>query len=365
MKAFACLVAWAFLGQQAAPLPPGLLENTVKVVNDHGRERGEASGAIVASDENRALVLTAGHVFDRGQGKLDVIGPNGQRLAGTALGRYKQSDLAAIETKTTPWTRGAGIAANPSRQCWLTGYPAGSREARTKIGRLLGTNAEGIATLDCDHEAQEGDSGAGVFDAEGKIQGIVSGYLGDREATVAAGLGKVQAITRTYWQIFGGGGFQAGVQIGVGGYGGGYGYAPQGLVTPPTYRSQFVGEGYGGLGAYGQGYGYPSGQGYGYNGQYGYGYGGGQPIYRRPVVERPVIYPRVVDPIVVDPIIIDPRYGYGGGFPAPYAGGYGAGYGAYGVGFGGYGGMPQGYGGYGGMPQGYGGMGGCYGGVCR
>lgn len=166
----------------------------VRITNDTGR----GSGTIVGKVGRKAIVLTAGHVFvddETGQehvGVIRVYKVNGEVYPGRFLGRFAAADLAAVEIDVPPGLEGTiNVADVPSRIAHLFGFGS-----KGKIHTHTGTYRSGSLY---DMEIGFGDSGAGVFSDDGKLQGVGVGFartLQGRPAVVVP-LAQVQSFLST------------------------------------------------------------------------------------------------------------------------------------------------------------------------
>lgn len=148
---------------------------------------GTASGVIVSPD---GLILTAAHVTMRPGARLSVILPDGQKVLATALGLDEKTDagLAQLRDQKRVWPfveveRDVGQV-QPGQWCFALGHPGGWDEARgpvLRVGRVLKQKANSLET-DC--VLMGGDSGGPLFDLRGKLIGIHSQILSERNQNV-------------------------------------------------------------------------------------------------------------------------------------------------------------------------------------
>jgi serine protease Do len=188
---------------EVAP-PPSLdipaLVQVQKTVQEHlGRVRqslvvlrhgdGTASGVIVSPD---GLILTAAHVTMKPGARINVVMPDGTQQKATALGLDDKTDagLAQLDRrgKKRNWPfveveRDVGKVAVGS-WCFALGHPGGWDKERglvLRVGRVLKQKANSLET-DC--VLMGGDSGGPLFDLKGKLIGIHSQILSERNQNV-------------------------------------------------------------------------------------------------------------------------------------------------------------------------------------
>jgi hypothetical protein len=352
---------------------------SVRIIKRESDTTGFGSGTIVTTDyRGHGYVLTCRHIFKDNPGGVFVQRIGDSKTYPARLVKISDhAELAALETGPLPSANCPGLTASQPQRIVVYATDGDSAQFHRHAGDYVGSgvisNGERLDAALYSMKLHSGDSGAGVWDADGNLAGVASHVARDGTQSAVATTRDTREFLETCDWFRGSGfslagGFQAGltagpagfrsVQYGYGGYP--YGYGNGYISTVPRddgYGQQFL----------------SSPQFGGYGGQYGgYGYGG-QYIVRRPVVQRPIITPQVIDPLVIDPIIVDPRGGFGGYPATPYGIGYGGGYGGfptpYGAGFGGgYGGFGNGYSygsPYGFIGSSYGGLqGGCVGGTC-
>jgi serine protease Do len=155
------------------------------VVLRHGD--GTASGVIVSPD---GLILTAAHVTMKPGSRISVVLPDGKTAVATSLGLDEKTDagLAQLRDKKRVWpfveverdVRKVGAG----DWCFALGHPGGwdkQRGAVLRVGRILKQKANSLET-DC--VLMGGDSGGPLFDLKGKVIGIHSQILSERNQNV-------------------------------------------------------------------------------------------------------------------------------------------------------------------------------------
>ncbi len=148
---------------------------------------GTASGVIVSPD---GLILTAAHVTMRPGARLSVVLPDGEKVIATALGLDEKTDagLAQLRDRKRVWPfveveRDVGQV-DVGGWCFALGHPGGWDEARgpvLRVGRVLKQKANSLET-DC--VLMGGDSGGPLFDLRGRLIGIHSQILSERNQNV-------------------------------------------------------------------------------------------------------------------------------------------------------------------------------------
>ncbi len=148
---------------------------------------GTASGVIVSPD---GLILTAAHVTMRPGARLSVVLPDGEKVIATALGLDEKTDagLAQMRDRKRVWPfveveRDVGRVSQ-GQWCFALGHPGGWDEARgpvLRVGRVLKQKANSLET-DC--VLMGGDSGGPLFDLHGKLIGIHSQIMSERNQNV-------------------------------------------------------------------------------------------------------------------------------------------------------------------------------------
>ncbi len=169
---------------------------TVEVRSFSGNTTGYGSGAVVASNQGRALILTAKHIYaDMGDRAL-VIDCNGVSCEGIVVARSDLYDLAAIEAPLPAAVRSrlvsrgldpdgahqTAIAASAPSVVQMLGYGPGNHQIVGQDGDLVSgpgnlTGADGqITARSCYFyrmNPREGDSGGPAYSATG-FAGVVS-----------------------------------------------------------------------------------------------------------------------------------------------------------------------------------------------
>lgn len=149
-------------------------------------QNGFGSGIVIAHDQGKGLVLTAGHVLTDRKTHQPYAGPitvsrrDGTKYAGTFLGAASDDDLGALEFDDPGNTNEIPVAQNMTagETGWLVGFGEAGRlhsHTGTFQGMLSGSgNGEALFKMRID----QGDSGGPVMNRDGHLVGIANGYIG-------------------------------------------------------------------------------------------------------------------------------------------------------------------------------------------
>lgn len=139
-------------------------------------------------------VLTAGHLFDEGVLKrLEVTTTNGRKYVAETLGVDHGRDLALIKVSTDAVFKPALFARLGGQrvgdQAFAIGYPLGlpltvTHGIISSLGALPGRSVSMTGT---DVFLNHGNSGGPVYDIEGRMIGIVSGFFADSDGFTGLG----------------------------------------------------------------------------------------------------------------------------------------------------------------------------------
>ena len=190
----------ALAAAEAAVADLGALQQVQKTVQQHlPRVRkalvvlrsgdGTASGVIVSPD---GLILTAAHVTMKPGARISVVMPDGSIQKATALGLDEKTDAGLAQlsapAKRKPWphvTLERDVdQVRAGDWCFALGHPGGWDKARgpvLRVGRVLKQKANSLET-DC--VLMGGDSGGPLFDLKGRVIGIHSQILSERNQNV-------------------------------------------------------------------------------------------------------------------------------------------------------------------------------------
>lgn len=160
-----------------------LAASTVRIINSEGGSQSIGSGAIVDKNGDAALVLTCGHLFREGIGRVIVIAPSGRTYAARVLDVDSAWDMAVLIIGA-PDAPAIPLAASPpagSEDLAYAGYGPQGRFA-SGAGRLVGyVRMQGTATADTlqlTGAARQGDSGGPIINACGQLVGLIVGTNG-------------------------------------------------------------------------------------------------------------------------------------------------------------------------------------------
>ena len=164
-------------GEQLANPQGSLANNAVEIETPLARSVSMGSGTIFRAVGNRALVLTAKHVV-RGlktQGAVNVI-HRGTTYPGTLLAVGSGGDLACIEIQRPAGVNSIEIAEQSAANVRMVGFGS-NRSLHQHSGRYLGQldSARRIPDARYGFDPEQGDSGGGVFDSQGRLSGVLWG----------------------------------------------------------------------------------------------------------------------------------------------------------------------------------------------
>jgi len=177
----------AVLAVSCSVTPPG--ERTVSVAAAGCGDGFDTTvaGVVVGHD----LVVTVAHGV--AQADAIVVTRNGVTFAGTVVGLDSRTDLALV---SVPGVGGDEIVPGeitPGRTVTIAGGLASgdlgavvTRTATIRIERVLGTDRVERAGIELAAGATVGDSGAGVFDDEGRLLGVLFAVNDDGSEAVWA-----------------------------------------------------------------------------------------------------------------------------------------------------------------------------------
>lgn len=188
--------------QPTSPIPSGAVGASVRIEVTRGPVTHGGSGVVVAkSDNGTVYILTNRHVVGTA-GAVGVQFADGRSEAGVFIRACTHADLALVAISSSPRTTVVATVAEQPVQAgeaiWQVGYPHLQRPPpRQRTGRARGLG--GIDTrfnarvLELDLAVQQGDSGSGVFRANGELVGVIwGGSMGGRPSSSAVGVEDIQ-----------------------------------------------------------------------------------------------------------------------------------------------------------------------------
>jgi hypothetical protein len=136
----------------------------------------------VTPDRRRGLVLTCAHLFTEGRGRVIVEFASGRTHGANVLAVDPDADLAALEIadpQSSPAPLGIEeIDVAPQGPLTACGFGSAG-QYRCIAGRVIGTTQDtGQLSVRITGAVRSGDSGGGVFDAQGRLVAVVWGESG-------------------------------------------------------------------------------------------------------------------------------------------------------------------------------------------
>jgi hypothetical protein len=198
---FAALMAAAAMGQ-TTELSESRKVLSVDVRTETGASRGYGSGTVIATQGDRAYILTARHLFRPIDSKREIVDYSGQHYPAKVLAVSETSDLALMETETPSAARARlqargldpaksfalSFADKAPDRIQIAGYGEGRHQLAAQTGEKISgphkLTTKNRTLEDCylySVQPRDGDSGGGAFSAEG-FAGVVTHRADDGTA---------------------------------------------------------------------------------------------------------------------------------------------------------------------------------------
>jgi hypothetical protein len=166
-----------------ASLTRRVAASTVRIVHEFGGAQSIGSGTIVDKNGPAALVLTCGHLFREGIGRVVVVAPDNRTYAARVLDVDSAWDIAVLMIGA-PDAPAIPIAPSPPAGRETLAYAGFGPQGRfaSGSGRLVGyVRMQGTPTADTlqfTGSARQGDSGGPIVNARGQLVGLIVGTNG-------------------------------------------------------------------------------------------------------------------------------------------------------------------------------------------
>jgi hypothetical protein len=176
-------IAWALLGVGISLVLGATAHATSCRVHNYlpGGSANVGSGTLidVTTSRERGLVLTCGHLFTEGTGRVVVQFPDGRTHGGLVVAVDSAADLAALEI-ANPQATPASVDDQLQPRGSLRACGFGSNgQYRCATGTVLGfSEGPGQESVRMAGAVRSGDSGGGVFDGQGRLVAVVWGESG-------------------------------------------------------------------------------------------------------------------------------------------------------------------------------------------
>jgi S1-C subfamily serine protease len=194
------LAAILLVAQVPGPLVVLANERVVRVRNTIGATTNLGTGTVLGGKGGIAIVLTAGHLFEDATGDLSVVFRNRAVRSGRLVARSKTADLAALEIRDERNLPMLRLAPTQAKSATLLGYGFDG-VLRAKTGAVRDRFNGG--QFEYSFGATEGDSGGGVFTADGQLTGILWGKSGGATSGpgVLAGVDHLRAFLGSHGTV--------------------------------------------------------------------------------------------------------------------------------------------------------------------
>lgn len=236
-------IKWALLlallvpaGLRAQPSDPSRASYRVWVESGNGRNGGSATGI------SPHLLVTNVHVVGKNGVTAEVLNPLLQRKwSGQAVAVDPAADVALVFVASgdLEWVE-LGPDPQPQQPCWLFGY-GGDSVLKLGNGRFLAANGvrrgTNVPVWNAAVESIDGDSGSGLFDAQGKLVAVNWGADERKNMSASTPVSHVRSLADRWYAAMQQNAWCGGRPCyppGYGGGGGGYVMPPKEPVLPPT-----------------------------------------------------------------------------------------------------------------------------------
>lgn len=161
-----------------------------------GRAVYQGSGTVVAKADGEAIILTCRHIFKGVPPGAPVYATNGRGWSDTGklVAISPDADLAAVSVPASSQrAQVIDLADDQPAEAVMVGYASGRRRAQAWLGRVVGRgrSSSGESVI-YSFPPEEGDSGGGVFDREGRLAGVLWGKDPQAHTGVVVSLAEVR-----------------------------------------------------------------------------------------------------------------------------------------------------------------------------
>jgi S1-C subfamily serine protease len=171
----------------------------VKIVRQMGNRLAEGSGTVIDSRKGQSLVLTNHHVTPDPGGKISVE-HGGYSYPANWVASDRDADLAVLLIGyELPAVALADELPAKGAELRQWGHPGGG-PAKPKKGVLLGLDAptDPRSAITASYEGVPGESGCGVFNAEGKLVAVLNSFDGRTHRASCIPIGRVKTFVADY-----------------------------------------------------------------------------------------------------------------------------------------------------------------------
>ena len=131
------------------------------------------SGVVIGASGGRSFIVTNEHVLGRHRDQIYCYLPSEGRYAKATVERADARRDVAVLSVAGKWPA-AGLVVEPppaGTRLTLWGFPKGQEEPRAVTGQVVGFHGsiDGVPSFVTTVRSEDGDSGGGQFDAEGRL----------------------------------------------------------------------------------------------------------------------------------------------------------------------------------------------------